>query len=169
MASKQNAFVTAALGIGAAALIMVTFYYVKDRRRVPEGGEEVVAGEKVDLTSGAQSEFAGLYAATDGAMEGGGFRIASFSVANTDGVLQGSVRLDAVGASDTFNVACQEVRVDGKEFFVKCQDAAQGMISLNGVWSKDAGGVVNVAGKVTWIKGSELLIDQSRNFQLLKN
>lgn len=159
----------AAMGLGAVALAMVIFYYFQDRTRKPEGYEEV--GEQVEGTvQETRSEFAGLYAATDGSMEAAGKRITSFQVINSDGGgLSGSARLDTIGSDEQATLNCYDVRIDAKEFFLKCQDANLGMISLNGAWAKDDAGQISVAGKVLWTQNGNLLLDVSRNFQLITN
>jgi hypothetical protein len=103
-------------------------------------------------------------------MEAAGKRITSFSVANTDGVMTGSVQVDTIGADEGATAPCSDVRIEGKEFFMKCQEPALGMISLNGAWTKDeAAGGVTVAGKVLWTQNGSLVLDVARTFQLLKN
>jgi hypothetical protein len=168
MDQKKRAFTTAAIGLGGVALAMVLFYYFQNKVRKPEGSEDSLA-EKVEAVQEVRSDFAGTYAATDGAMEGGGKRITSFLVVVSEGLLQGSARVDTVGGSDSANVPCNDVRVEGKEFFMKCQDAENGIISLNGAWSKDENGGIGVSGKVMWTKNADLLLDTVRQFQLLKN
>lgn len=172
MAQQKKAFSAALLGIGAVAVAMVVFYYLQNHFRKPEGAEEgaVVAEEEVDMLQPQEgrSEFAGLYAATDGVMEAAGKRITSFTVTNTDGILTGSANLDTIGSDGGTTVNCNDVRIEGKEFFLKCQHPSEGMISLNGAWTKNDAGIA-VAGKVLWNQNGNLLLDVTRNFQLLKN
>jgi hypothetical protein len=173
MAQQKKAFSVALLGIGAVAAAMVVFYYLQNHFRKPEGAEEgaVVSEEETQVLQPQEgrSDFAGLYAATDGVMEAAGKRITSFSVTNTDGVLVGTVKIDTIGSDEGSSMNCMDVRIEGKEFFLKCQ-GNEGMISLNGAWTKDeASGAVAVAGKVLWSQNGNLLLDVSRNFQLLRN
>jgi hypothetical protein len=174
MAQQKKALSAALIGIGAVAAAMVVFYYFQNQFRKPEGVDEgAVASEEETQVLQPQeghSEFAGLYAATDGTMEAAGKRITSFTVTNTDGVLTGTAKIDVIGSDEGSTVNCMDVRIEGKEFFLKCQNAAEGMISLNGAWTKDeASGGIAVAGKVLWSQNGSLLLDVSRNFQLLKN
>jgi len=172
MAQQKKAFSAALLGIAAVAAAMVAFYYFQNQFRKPEGVEEgaVVAEEETEILQPQEgrSEFAGLYAATDGTMEAAGKRITSFSVNNTDGVLTGSVKIDTIGTDEGTTANCNDVRIEGKEFFLKCQHPAEGMISLNGAWTKTEGSIA-VTGKVLWSRNGNLVLDVTRNFQLLKN
>lgn len=176
MAKQQQnkAFTVAIMGLAAVAAAMVIFYYLQNHFRKPDGAEEgagAVGEEEGQLLQPQEgrSEFAGLYAATDGTMEAAGKRITSFTVSNTDGVLTGSVKIDTIGSDDATTVGCNDVRIDGKEFFMKCQNATAGIISLNGAWTKGEAGAISVAGKVLWNQNGSLLLDVSRNFQLLPN
>jgi hypothetical protein len=163
MSSQKKAFSSAFMAIGLLAVLMVGFYYFKDRflasREGLDLGQEAPKSEK--------AEFVGTYSPTDGPLVANGKRISFFTVNRRDeGGYLGSTKVDTVGSDESAYFNCVDVRIEEKDFFLNCQNPTEGTITLSGTWGNEGGSVL-VRGKVIWQKNGESLIDQDRSFQLL--
>lgn len=164
MDDKNKALKTGLMAVVVLALAMFLFYFYKDRARKPEG--DVDLNQKVEAPAKEEkAEFVGVYSPLDGAMEANGKRISFFTVnRREEGGYLGSAKVDTVGEEPVF-LNCVDVRIESKEFFLKCVDEKVGVISLNGQWEKKPEGVV-VTGQVFWSKDGNSFLDQTNRFSL---
>lgn len=147
--------------IGGAALailaaVMFFFYFVKDRTRKTDA--DVDLNQKVEQVKEEKSEFVGIYS-PQAALEAEGKRIAFFQVnRKDDGGYLGAAKLDTVGESESIFLNCVDVKIDEKDFFLKCLDERVGVISLNGQWQKADSGIT-VSGNILWSKDGNSLLE----------
>ncbi|MGE3262120.1 MAG: hypothetical protein AB7K68_10100 [Bacteriovoracia bacterium] len=164
MESQKKAFTIAGAAILIMACAMVGFYFVKDRTRKTDS--DIDLNQKVEApASGEKSEFVGMYSPQI-ALEASGKRIVFFQVnRKEDGGYLGSAKVDTIGEAESAFLNCVDVKIDEKDFFLKCVDDKVGVISLNGRWAKgDAG--ITVDGKVLWSKDGNAFLDQATQFTL---
>lgn len=164
MNNNKLALRYALIAIALLAVAMVAFYYVQSRTRTSENDldmSQAVSGDREQ-----KSEFVGIYSPSDGPLEAGGQRISFFTVnREEDGGYLGSAKVDTVGADASEFFPCVDVRLEGGEFFLNCKHPNGGAISLNGQWTKDSHGAIQVDGKVLWIQGGNPVLDVQRIFQ----
>lgn len=164
MNSTKKALTVAGLAIGALALAMFLFYFVKDRTRKAENEVDTTQNVEMEQVKEEKPEFVGIYS-PQGPLEANGKRISFFQVnRREDGGWLGAAKVDTVGEETTNLLNCVDVRIEDKEFFLKCVDAGVGMISLSGSWSRGEPSGIHVSGKVLWEKDGTALIDTNMQF-----
>ncbi len=167
MDSKKKALQSAILGIAIVAILMVGFYYFKDRLRKPESDAEFEQTAAQEVVPGEKSEFVGMYSPSDGPLEAEGKRVALFTVNRAeDGGYLGSVKVDPIGGDQSVFFPCVDVKIEASDFFLKCVHETHGSISLDGSWTKSAEGLM-VDGKVLWSVGGRSILETNRKFQFL--
>ncbi|MGZ3713620.1 MAG: hypothetical protein ACXVBE_17775 [Bdellovibrionota bacterium] len=163
MESQKKAFKIAAIAVIAMAAAMYFFYFVKDRTRKTDA--DVDLNQKVaEPVHEEKQEFVGVYS-PQSALEAEGKRISYFQVnRKEDGGYLGSAKVDTVGGEEAVYLNCVDVRIEEKDFFLKCVDDKVGVISYNGQWQKTAN-TVQVSGHVFWSKEGNSFLD--KDVQLL--
>ncbi len=167
MDQKKKALQIALTGIAVMAIVMVGFYFVRDRTQKSESEVDYSeTGSDSGAPKGERSEFVGMYT-PDGPLEAQEKRIAFFMVNRAeDGGYLGSAKVDAVGSDQSIFFRCIDVKIDEREFFLNCKHETEGAISLNGTWSK-ASGQLEVEGKVLWSYQSQPVLEIRRKFQFM--
>lgn len=150
------------VALGAA---MYFFYFMKDRTRKTDA--DIDLNQKVEqVAKEEKSEFVGIYSAGT-ALEAEGKRIVFFQVnRREDGGYLGVAKVDTVGGEDSSILNCVDVKIEEKDFFLKCVDDKVGVISLSGQWQK-ADNTIQVNGHVFWSKEGTSFLDKDAVFTLV--
>jgi hypothetical protein len=166
MQNKNQAAIWGVVGLGALFSLMVVYYFVSHRMNTGEGELEGGGFLSEVQSKGEKSEFVGVYSPTGQSLEGSNRRLTQFMVNRSeDGGYLGSVRLDSVGSIEPAkDLPCNDVRIDEKEFFLKCGSEADGSVSISGQWSKGVEYPIQVNGKALWTLGGQALIEGDRVF-----
>jgi hypothetical protein len=165
MESQKKAFKIAAVAVVILAVVMYFFYFMKDRTRKTDADVDLNQKVVQTTTKEEKSEFVGIYSPAS-ALEAEGKRIVFFQVnRKEDGGYLGIAKVDTVGEEGSAILNCVDVRIEEKEFFLKCVDDKVGVISLSGQWQK-AENSIQVNGHVFWSKDGTSFLDKNTVFTL---
>ena len=158
------------LGVCILGIAMILFYYFQPRVKAKVDdvdGATPVATNGIVLGKTERSDFEGVYSSIDDPVQTSTHRLLTVQVARKEegGPLIAQVRMQEIGKDDSSDFNCPEVKIQGTEFYLTCENSSLGNISIDATSKKD--GSILVSGKFLWTKGAKIILDKQVKLQML--